>query len=122
MAHFAQIDENNKVLKVIGVDNNELLINGVENEAKGINFCKLLLGENTNWVQTSYDNSFRKQYAGVDYTYDINKNIFIRPQPYPSWILNTDNEWSAPVPYPEDENNKYTWNEELLNWQIYNDN
>ena len=125
MAHFAQIDENNKVLRVITVNNNELLINGVENETKGINFCKSLFGENTNWVQTSYNNNFRKKYAGIGYTYDVSKDIFISPQPYPSWTLDSNNDsihdWSAPVPYPED-GNRYIWNEESLNWQVFNDN
>ena len=121
MANFAQIDENNKVLRVISVNNNELLINGVENETKGINFCKSLFGENTNWIQTSYNNNFRKQYAGINHTYDINKDIFISPQPYPSWVLNSNNDWISPIPYPED-GNRYIWNEESLNWQVFNNN
>jgi hypothetical protein len=65
MAHFAEINSNNKVLRVVVVNNNELLVNGVENEQKGIDFCKSLFGSNTNWVQTSYNSKFRKQYAGI---------------------------------------------------------
>ena len=72
MAHFAQLDENNFVTQVIVVHNNELLDeSGVEQESKGIVFCQSLLGGN--WVQTSYNNNFRKNYAGIGFTYDSNK-------------------------------------------------
>ena len=72
MAHFAQLDENNFVTQVIVVHNNELLDeSGVEQESKGIAFCQSLLGGN--WVQTSYNNNFRKNYAGIGFTYDSNK-------------------------------------------------
>ncbi len=77
MAHFAELDSNNKVLKVIVVNNSELLVNGVENEQKGIDFCKSLFGLNTNWIQTSYNNNFRKQFAGVGYKYDAEKDILV---------------------------------------------
>jgi hypothetical protein len=70
MAHFAEIDENNIVLRVIVVSNSELLVDNVENEEKGINFCKFLFGENTRWVQTSYNNNFRKKYAATGMIYD----------------------------------------------------
>jgi len=101
MAHFAQLDDNNVVTQVIVVANEELLDNGVESEAKGIAFCKSLLGENTKWVQTSYNGNIRKHYAGIGYTYDADKDAFLAPKPYPSWVLDADFNWQAPVAMPE---------------------
>jgi len=124
MAHFAELDSDNKVLKVIVVNNSELLVNGVENEQKGIDFCKSLFGLNTNWIQTSYNNNFRKQYAGTNFTYDSIKNKFIAPQPYPSWSLDASDDWQAPVPEPsltEEQRLQgkfYRWNEENLSWNL----
>jgi hypothetical protein len=115
MAHFAQLDENNKVLQVIVVANEELMENGAESEHKGIAFCKTLLGADTNWVQTSYNATFRKNYAGIDFIYDAENNYFFAPQPYPSWELDDDAQWQAPVPYPTD-GKDYTWNEKDLTW------
>jgi hypothetical protein len=80
MAHFAQLDENNIVQQVIVVHNNELLDeSGNESEAKGIAFCKSIFGENTRWIQTSYNGSFRGKYAGIGYTYNANENVFVAP-------------------------------------------
>lgn len=130
MAHFAEIDKNNIVQRVIVVSNDVLLVDGVENEQKGINFCKSLYGENTNWVQTSYNNNFRKKYAAAGMTYDLNKDKFIHAQPYPSWTLNENDDWVAPVPCPEtytlgliDANNQpwkdpYAWDEDNLQWVL----
>ena len=115
MAHFAQLDENNKVLQVIVVANEELLLDGVENETKGVIFCKSLLGEDTKWVQTSYNATIRKNYAGIDFTYDPIADHFFAPQPYPSWELDDDAKWQAPVAYPTD-GKAYTWNEKDLTW------
>lgn len=81
MAHFAELDKNSVVLRVIVVSNEMLLENGQESEAKGIAFCKQLFGENTNWVQTSYNGSFRKNYAGLGDTYDLSRDAFIRQKP-----------------------------------------
>ena len=82
MAHFAQIDENNVVLTVIVVSNDDILDeNGQENEDIGIAFCKQLLGEHTNWVQTSYNNNFRGRYAVIGGIYNYIKNIFVPPKP-----------------------------------------
>lgn len=81
MAHFAQLDENNLVTQVIVVANDELLLDGVENETKGIMFCKSLLGNDTRWVQTSYNGNIRKNYAGIGYTYDSVRDAFIAPEP-----------------------------------------
>jgi hypothetical protein len=114
MAHFAELDETNVVKQVIVVHNNELLDNGVESEAKGIAFCQSLFAGN--WVQTSYNSNIRKNYAGIGYTYDSERDAFIPPKPYPSWILNEDTcQWESPVPYPTD-GNQYEWNEELVQW------
>jgi hypothetical protein len=116
MAHFAQIDDNNIVIQVIVVANEELLLDGVENENKGIEFCKSLLGDDTRWVQTSYNGTIRKNYAGIGYTYDSVADHFFAPQPYASWIFDTDAKWQAPVEYPIDGKN-YIWDENNLEWQ-----
>jgi hypothetical protein len=117
MAHFAELDENNVVKQVIVVHNNELLDDqGQENEVKGIEFCNSLFGH-TNWVQTSYNHSMRKQFAGAGYTYDDVNDVFVAPQPFPSWSLDDNFDWQAPTPMPEDDN-LYTWNEETQSWDI----
>ena len=116
MAHFAQLDENNVVTQVIVVANEELLLDGVENETKGIMFCKSLLGEDTRWVQTSYNGNIRKNYAGIGFTYDPVADHFFAPQPYPSWTLDADAKWQAPTPYPTEEGKFFTWDEPTLSW------
>ena len=114
MAHFAQLDENNLVVQVIVVHNNELMLNGVESEAKGIVFCQTLFGGN--WIQTSYNGTMRKNYAGIGFTYDKSRDAFIAPQPFASWTLNeTTCQWESPTPYPTD-GKIYSWNEETLSW------
>lgn len=115
MAHFAQLDKNNTVTQVIVVSNEELLLDGVENETKGIMFCKSLFGEDTRWVQTSYNGNKRKNYAGIGYTYDPVNDWFFAPQPYPSWTLDADARWQPPTPMPTD-GKFYTWNESTLTW------
>ena len=116
MAHFAELDENNIVTRVIVVHNNELKDVKTESEVKGVGFCASLLG-GTNWVQTSYNNNMRKQFAGVGYTYDDVNDVFVAPQPYPSWTLDENHDWQPPSPKPDDEN-IYTWNEETQSWDI----
>ena len=116
MAHFAEIDSDNKVIQVIVVHNNELLDNGEESEIKGIDFCESLLGHR-NWVQTSYNGNFRYNFAGNGFTWDPDNNAFYAPQPYPSWSLNEQFRWEAPIPYPEDDN-KYEWDEANQQWKI----
>lgn len=116
MAHFAQLDDNNVVTQVIVVANEELLDNGVESEAKGIAFCKSLLGEDTKWVQTSYNGNIRKRYAGIGFTYDADKDAFIEPQPYGSWTLDADFNWQPPVPMPVEEGKFYAWFEPNQEW------
>lgn len=89
MAHFAKLDDTNTVTEVIVVHNNELLDNGVESEAKGIAFCQSLFGGN--WVQTSYNGSIRKNYAGIGYSYDAVRDAFIPPKPTEGeWVLDED--------------------------------
>lgn len=116
MAHFAELDANNVVLRVIVVHNNELLDeNGQESEAKGIAFCQSLFGGN--WVQTSYNGNRRKNYAGQGFIYDAQLDAFIPPKPFASWVLNEDTcQWGAPVPYPADEK-RYVWDEDTLSWK-----
>lgn len=110
MAHFAEISDG-IVRQVLVVNNSELLIDGVEVEQKGIDFLNNLLGGT--WVQTSYNNNIRKQYAGVGYTYDAVKDQFVAPQPFPSWTLDSNNDWQAPTPKPE---GSFYWDEETLAW------
>ena len=131
MAHFAKLDENNIVTAVNVVHSNELLVDGVENEQKGIDFLNTLHKTNDNWKQTSYNTEggvhklggtpFRKNHAGIGFTYDEAKDAFIPPKLYPSWILNEETcQWDAPVTYPDDDpnsNKTYDWNEETNSWE-----
>jgi hypothetical protein len=115
MAHFAELDENNKVLRVVVVHNAELLDeNGQESEQKGIDFCvNLFTG---NWVQTSYNATMRKNYAGIGFIYDPVNDWFQSPQPYPSWTLDENAQWQPPIPRPDV--SLTTWNEETQSWEI----
>jgi hypothetical protein len=97
MAHFAQLDSQNLVTQVIVVSNDELLVDGVETEAKGVEFCQSLFGTDTNWKQTSYNGALRKNFAGVGFAYDATLDAFIPPQPGPEWVLNQDTcNWENP--------------------------
>ena len=118
MASFAKIGLNNKVIEVLSVHNNELLdSNGVEQEVNGIDFLTKLTGWSI-WVQTSYNNNFRKNHAGIGYTYDEDRDAFIPPKPFPSWTLNeTTCLWDPPVAYPDDDN-RYNWNETNQTWDL----
>lgn len=115
MAHFAQLDDNNKVLRVVVVDNKDTRdALGVEKEYIGTAHLERVLGGV--WKQTSYNANFRKNYAGVGYTYDSTLDAFIPPKPYQSWILNnTTCQWEAPVPHPND-GKVYNWDENVQNW------
>ena len=116
MAHFAELDQNNIVTRVIVVANADTSIDGKEDEATGIAFCQSLFGPNTRWVQTSYSGSKRKRYAGVGYSYDSDLDAFIPPQPYPSWHLDPQTcDWAAPVPMPND-GAWYIWDESSQSW------
>lgn len=113
MAHFAELDENNVVLRVIVVHNNELL-DGEESESEqlGIDFCVAHFGGS--WIQTSYNANFRKHYASAGFTYDPIADVFIQPQPYPSWTLDSNHDWQAPTPTPTE--GVWYWNEENTEW------
>lgn len=115
MAHFAELDDDNVVLRVIVVHNNELLDDtGAEQESKGVAFCQSLFGGN--WKQTSYNGNIRKNYAGIGFIYDPFRDAFIPPKPYASWALNeTTCIWDPPTPYPNDDK-RYKWNEETTSW------
>ena len=114
------------MVEVIVVNDNELLVDGTESEAQGINFLNSLLNTKFNWNQTSYNTAanshklggtpLRKNYAGMGYTYDADKDAFIAPKPYASWTLDNDTcIWEAPVAYPDD-GEKYVWSEDDTNW------
>ena len=87
MAHFAKLDENNVVLEVHCVHNNELMVDGVESEAKGVAFLVMWSGGYPYWKQTSYNKTFRKNYVGIGYTYDSDRDAFIPPQPDDTYVL-----------------------------------
>ena len=116
MAHFAKIGLNNIVTEVLVVANRETMdSNGVEHESIGIEFLKTLTGHET-WIQTSYNGNIRKNYAGVGYTYDSQRDAFIPPQPYPSWTLVEETcQWISPVAMPTDDK-MYRWDEPTLSW------
>jgi len=120
MAHFAEIDENGIVLRVLVVDNAQ--------ESNGQDFLANTLGLGGTWVKTSYNTvggvhtnggtPLRKNYAGIGYTYDSDRDAFIPPKPYASWTLNEDScLWDSPVAYPTD-GSMYTWNEETISWDL----
>jgi len=114
MAHFAQIDEQGTVLTVIVVNNSDILDeNGQESEAIGKQFCQNLLGGE--WLQTSYNNNIRKQYAVIGGSYDVMNDVFVAIQPFPSWSLDENFDWQAPVPYPTEGGN-YGWDEDNQQW------
>lgn len=116
MGHFAKLDENNIVTAVIVV-NNETLgnLNFPDSEPVGISFLHQLFDNIDVWKQTSYNNNFRKKFAGIGMIYRSDIDAFIYPQPYPSWSLDENADWQPPVPYPSDEK-QYQWNEETLSW------
>jgi len=119
MAHFAKLDDNNNVLEVHCVNNDELMVDGTESEAKGIEFLTSWSGGYTNWKQTSYNGNFRKHYAGIGYTYDAMRDAFIPPKPFDSWVLNESTYlWEAPVSCPDD-GNRYYWDEQTLSWILF---
>jgi len=118
MAHFATLDESNIVTKVEVINNDVILDgDGVEQEQLGIDFLTGLYGAE-NYIQTSYNNNFRKQYAGTGYVYDASKNKFLHPQPYASWSLDGSDDWQAPVTYPAGDQSAYaiSWDEDNTRW------
>jgi hypothetical protein len=110
MAHWAEIDENNIVTRVLVGNNND------PNNDEGYQWLIDNLGGR--WVKTSYNGNIRKNYAGSGYYYNEDLDAFIPPKPYPSWILNEDTAlWDAPVAHPND-GETYIWNEETTSWQL----
>ena len=102
MSHFAEINTDNIVQRVIVAEQNFINSGAV--------------GDSFNWVQTSYNGNFRKNYAGSGYTYDKTRDAFIAPQPYPSWTLvEATCQWESPTPYPTD-GEMYTWDEDTTAW------
>ena len=116
MAHFAKLDEDGLVLEVHAL-NNEVVNNlpFPESEPLGVQFFIEWSGGRSNWKQTSYNNNFRNNYAGIGYIYDAGLDAFIAPQPYPSWALDKDADWQAPVPMLTD-GKRYSWDEPTLSW------
>ncbi len=116
MAHFAEVNADNIVQRVIVVDNNDCKdAEGNESEAVGAAFCNTLLGGI--WKQTSYNGNIRKNYAGIGYTFDEGRDAFIPPKPYSKWILNDDTcNWEAPVSYPEGDT-LHIWNDNKGEWE-----
>jgi hypothetical protein len=117
MANFAKLNDQNVVIDVNAVAN--AVIDDLpfpESEPVGVAFLIEWSGGYTNWKQTSYNASFRKNLAGIGYTYDAVLDAFIAPKPYPSWLLNTNTcQWVPPTPYPSD-GNMYTWDEATQSW------
>lgn len=108
MAHYAFLDDNNVVTEVIvGIDETEL-IEGLDTETWYSNFRKQTC------KRTSYNGNIRKQYAGIGFTYDADNDVFVAPQPFPSWLLDENFDWQPPTPRPEGMG--WYWDEESLSW------
>ena len=120
MAYFAQLDDSNTVVQVISISNTDAPDPAPSNsEPLGQAFIASL-GLTGRWLQTSYNGTFRKNYAGISYLYDEQRDAFIPPQPYPSWLLDEATcLWQPPVPHPDD-GGMYLWNEELQQWEQAN--
>jgi hypothetical protein len=103
MSHFAEINKDGIVQRVI-VAEQDFINSG-------------LVGDSFNWIQTSYNNNFRKQYAGVSFKYDKINDVFILQQPYPSWALDSNFDWQPPIAKPDDDK-MYTWNEDTQAWDL----
>ena len=117
MAHFAKLDENNKVIDVIVVSNDMMIgLDGKEKEENGINFLNSIYGFYPRWIQTSYNANFRKAFAGIGYTYDSENDGFISPSPYDRWVFDKSSwEWKPPKDKPSEEED-YIWVEEEKDW------
>lgn len=125
MAHFAEIDNNYQVIRVLKVDNLKCVdAEGNEHEEVGVEFLKSLYGEKTNWVQTSYTEKKRRMFAGKGYIYLPEQDIFVPPSPWPSWTLNRSaGKWVAPSPEPEhnEERESTRWSEDEQKWYVEED-
>jgi hypothetical protein len=109
MSHWAEIDENNTVIRVLVCDNND------PNNDEGYQWLMDNFGGK--WIKTSYNNNIRKNYAGIGFTYDEERDAFIKPKPFDKWILNEETcQWEAPIPYPTD-GLIYVWNDNRTEWE-----
>ena len=119
MAHFAELNSSNEVLRVIVVSNEDVDANGGDQHADAETFVTTIVPHSTGgvaWKQCSYNNNFRKQYVGKGCTYDSSKDVFIAAKPYDSWTLNSSSgDWEAPVNKPDD-GKIYYWNETDTQW------
>ena len=124
MAHFAELNNSNEVLRVVVISNDDVDANGGDESSQAETFVASIVPHSeggTAWKQTSYNNNFRKQYAGIGHTYDASKDKFILPQPFPSWSLDSNDDWEAPVTYPtvtEIDSNLViiSWDEDNQKW------
>lgn len=112
MAHFAELDERNIVTSVIVVDNFRLGDDPAKEEERGVEYLRNVLG-NRRWAQTSFNGKFRKQFAGIGYFFDSDNDVFIEPQPFPSWKLDANFDWQPPIARPT---YPAIWDEESLSW------
>jgi len=119
MAHFAKVNNENIVEEILVINNNVILDDdGIESELKGREFLIATFGSSL-WVQTSYNGTIRKNYAGIGYTYDTIRDSFIPPIPHDSWNLNEETcQWESPTLYPTD-GRDYTWNEDETEWVLF---
>ena len=145
MAHFAELNRDNKVLRVVVGCNQDIANNGGEQSLEAAEYFKKtcsLSKDGVKWVQTSYNNNFRKQFASINGYYDDAKNKFILSQPYPSWTLDSNDDWKAPIDRPSiittpdnveiilpmrwdesnqkwlSDDNKYVWNQTNNSWDL----
>ncbi len=104
MAHFAELNNSNEVLRVVVISNEDVNANGGDYSTEAETFVSTIVPHSSGgnqWKQTSYNGNARKQYAGIGDTFNASKNKFIKPKPYPSWSLDSNDDWQAPVPYPK---------------------
>ena len=124
MAYFAELNSSSVVLQVVVISNEDVAAHGGDESTTAEDFVETLVpfsSGGTSWKQTSYSGSFRKQYAGIGFTYDTAKDMFIVSQPYPSWTLDSSGDWVAPVTFPNDTEIGdlsvfITWEEDNLRW------
>lgn len=117
MASFAKLNDRNSVIEVLAISND--VVNNLpfpESEPLGVSFLNQTFDGYSNWKQTSYNSNFRKNFAGIGYTYSVELDAFVPPKPYPSWLLDTNTaQWVPPIPYPTD-GNLYQWDESTKSW------
>lgn len=113
MAHFAEINADGIVINVVVVNND--VIDQNNEEQSGLEFLSRLYGADKTFKQTSYNHKFRKQYAGIGYRYDSEADVFIAPSPFPSWVLDANYNWQAPIPTPGNVSD-YLWDEDNQAW------